>query len=42
MYETFQDPKFRALIEKRFGLEAISRLFNEYDAAAEEKQRHNG
>lgn len=34
-YPTFKDPKFRELMEKRFGKEAIARIFNEYDVAPE-------
>ena len=29
---TFKDPKFRELIEDRFGQEAIERIFREHDA----------
>jgi hypothetical protein len=34
-YATFGDPKFRGLMEKRFGEEAIAQIFREYDAAPE-------
>jgi hypothetical protein len=34
-YQTFKDPKFRELMEDRFGKEAIARIFKEYDAAPE-------
>ena len=34
-YQTFKDPKFRELMEDRFGKEAIARIFREYDAAPE-------
>lgn len=37
-YSTFKDPKFRELMEKRFGKEAIERVFREYDAAPEQTQ----
>jgi hypothetical protein len=34
-YQTFKDPKFRELMEDRFGKQAIARIFKEYDAAPE-------
>lgn len=34
-YQTFKNPKFRELMENRFGKDAIKRIFNEYDAAPE-------
>lgn len=36
-YQTFQDEKFRKLMEERFGKDAIDRIFSEYDAAPEQK-----
>lgn len=35
-YQTFKDPKFRELMESRFGKEAIDRVFSEHDAAPEQ------
>ena len=37
-YQTFKDEKFRALLEKRFGKDAIETIFNEHDAAPEQKE----
>ena len=37
-YPTFKDPKFRALIESRFGKKEIEKIFKEYDAAPEKKE----
>ncbi len=37
-YQTFNDEKFRELMEKRFGREAIAAIFNEHDAAPEQPQ----
>lgn len=37
-YQTFKDEKFRELMEKRFGREAIAAIFNEHDAAPEQPQ----
>ncbi len=34
-YQTFQDKEFRKLLERRFGHDAITRLFSEHDAAPE-------
>jgi hypothetical protein len=34
-YQTFQDKEFRKLLERRFGRDAITRLFSEHDAAPE-------
>jgi hypothetical protein len=36
-YQTFQDEKFRKLMEEHFGKDAIDRIFSEYDAAPEQK-----
>jgi DNA-binding transcriptional MerR regulator len=36
-YQTFKDPKFRELVEKRFGKKAIDEIFNEHDAAPEQQ-----
>lgn len=38
-YQTFQDPKFRKLLDDHFGKEAIERIFEEHDAAPEEAQQ---
>jgi len=35
-YQTYKDEVFRALMEKRFGKEAIDHIFNEHDAAPEQ------
>lgn len=35
-YHTFKDPKFRELMEKRFGKESIDAIFSEHDAAPEQ------
>lgn len=35
-YHTFRDEKFRELMEKRFGKDAIAGIFNEHDAAPEQ------
>lgn len=35
-YQTFIDPKFRELMEKRFGKESIASIFEEHDAAPEQ------
>ncbi len=37
-YQTFSDEKFRELMEKRFGRDAIAAIFNEHDAAPEQPQ----
>ena len=37
-YQTFKDPKFRELVEKRFGKEAIDKILSEYDAAPEQSR----
>lgn len=37
-YQTFKDPKFRALMENRFGKKDIDRIFSEYDAAPEQRR----
>ena len=37
-YQTFIDPKFRALMEDHFGKTSIDRIFREYDAAPEQTQ----
>jgi len=37
-YQTFKDPNFRSLMEKRFGKKDIDRIFNEYDAAPEQQR----
>jgi hypothetical protein len=37
-YATFTDKAFRELIEDRFGKEAIDRIFEEHDAAPEQKK----
>jgi hypothetical protein len=37
-YQTFNDEKFRELMEKRFGREAIAAIFNEHDVAPEQPQ----
>lgn len=34
-YQTFQDPKFRAILDRHFGKGAVDRIFNEHDAAPE-------
>jgi hypothetical protein len=36
-YQTFQDKKFRKLMEERFGKDAIDRICSEHDAAPEQK-----
>lgn len=36
-YQTFQDEKFRKLMEEHLGKDAIDRIFSEYDAAPEQK-----
>ncbi len=36
-YQTFKDKKFRKLLGKRFGKDAIDTIFGEYDAAPEQK-----
>ena len=36
-YQTFQNEKFRKLMEERFGKDAIDRIFSEHDAAPEQK-----
>jgi hypothetical protein len=38
-YQTFKDEKFRELMEKRFGKDAINAIFNEHDAAPEQVKR---
>lgn len=40
-YQTFIDPKFRGLMEKRFGKSAIARIFHEHDAAPESQKAPN-
>lgn len=35
-YQTFTEPKFRAVLDKHYGKDAIDRIFREYDAAPEE------
>src|SRR5262249_6573228 len=37
-YQTFKDPRFRALMENRFGKKDIDRIFGEYDAAPERQR----
>lgn len=37
-YQTFKDPKFRELIESRFGKDTIDSIFREYDAAPEQQE----
>lgn len=34
-YQTFKDPKFRKLLDGRFGADAVERVFSEHDAAPE-------
>jgi len=36
-YQTFKDPKFRELVEKRFGKKAIDDILSEHDAAPEQQ-----
>jgi len=40
-YQTFHDKDFRALLDKRFGKNAIERIFSEHDAAPETKPPPN-
>jgi len=37
-YQTFKDADFRKLLDDRFGKDAIDRIFNEHDAAPEQKR----
>ena len=37
-YQTFQDGKFRKLMEHQLGKDAIDRIFSEHDAAPEQKE----
>ena len=36
-YQTFHDPKFRKMMEEHFGKESIDRIFDEHDAAPEQR-----
>ena len=40
-YQTFKDPKFRELVERRFGKQAIANILSEYDAAPEQSRDGN-
>ncbi len=38
-YQTFKDPKFRKLLDGRFGADAVERVFSEHDAGQKDASK---